>query len=75
MANQDSFSITLTQDEALVLLEMFADFGDQQAIVIRDQAERRALWNLGCLLEKAVPHTLSPGYGELVKIARTNLSY
>jgi hypothetical protein len=60
MSTQDSLSIALTRDEALVLLEMLGDFGDLPSLPVRDQAERRALWNLACILEKAVPEVSSP---------------
>lgn len=75
MASQDSLSITLTRDEALVLLELLGDFHDEPALPVRDQAERRVLWNLTCLLEKAVPDVFNPKYGELVEIAKKNLSW
>jgi hypothetical protein len=75
MTNQGSISITLARDEALVLLEMLADFRDELVVTVRDQAERRALWNLTCLLEKALPEALSPKYRELVEIAKKNLSH
>lgn len=74
MVTQDSVSITLTKDEALVLLELVDDFRDEPSLAVRDQAERHALWNLACLLQKAVPEVFSPNYKELVEIARKNLS-
>lgn len=74
MTDQSSLSITLTRDEALVLLEMLGDFRDEPVVTVKDQAERRALLNLTCLLEKAVPEVFSPNYGELVEIAKRNLS-
>ncbi len=73
--NQGSLSITLTRDEALVLLEILGDFRDEPVVTVRDQAERHALWKLTCLLEKAVPEVFSPNYGELVEIAKKNLSH
>ena len=75
MNNEASLSISLTRDEALVLLEIFGDFRDEAAIVVKDQAERRALWNLTCLLEKAIPDIFSSNYRELVEGAKRNLSY
>lgn len=74
MTDQSSLSITLTRDEALVLLEMLGDFRDEPVVTVKDQAKRRALLNLTCLLEKAVPEVFSPNYGELVEIAKRNLS-
>jgi phosphoribosylaminoimidazole carboxylase (NCAIR synthetase) len=45
----------MTHVEALVLLEMFADFRNEVSVPVRDQAERRALWNLVCNIEKVLP--------------------
>nr|WP_240942258.1 hypothetical protein [Planosporangium thailandense] len=45
------------------------DFGD----LVVDQAEQRALWNLTCLLERALVEPLSPEHQELVNQARSRL--
>jgi hypothetical protein len=75
MDSQGSLSITLTKDEALVLFELMDDFLDEPSLAVRDQAERRAIWNLAGRLRKAVPEVFSPNYKELVEIARKNLSW
>jgi hypothetical protein len=75
MNNEGSLSIPLTRDEALVLLEVFGDFGDEAVIPVKDQAERRALWNLTALLEKALAEVFSSNYRELVESGKRNLSY
>lgn len=75
MDSQNSVSITLTKDEALVLFELMDDFLDEPSLAVRDQAERRALWNLAGRLRKSVPEVFSPNYKELVEIARKNLSW
>jgi hypothetical protein len=79
MTSEDSITITLTKDEALVLLEMSGDFRDRShnpaVLPLRDQAERRALWNLACVLEKSVPEVFGRKYRELVEMARKNLSH
>jgi len=75
MTNPDSLSITLSRDEALILLDMLADFRDEAVLPVTSQAERRALWNLTCLLEKVVPEAVGTNYRELVKIATKNLSH
>ena len=68
-------SITLTKDEALVLLELVDDFRDEPSLAVRDQAERHALWKLSGHLRKGVPEVFNPNYKELVEIARKNLSW
>ena len=74
MDSGDSLVVVMTHDAALVLLEMFADLRDEASVPIRDQAERRALWNLVCSIEKVLPEIFSSNYAERVEIAKKNLS-
>jgi hypothetical protein len=75
MTNPGMLSIALTRDEALILLDMLADFRGEAVLPVRDLAERQVLWNLTCLLEKAVPEVMTTNYRELVELAKTNLSH
>lgn len=65
--------IALTPDEALVLFEFLSRFSDADTLVIEDQAEARALWNLCCLLEKALVEPLKEEYHQLLQTARDRL--
>jgi len=65
--------IELTGDEALVLFEFLARFEDRETLIVEDQAEERALWNLHCLLQKQLIEIFDPNYQALVDAARQRL--
>jgi len=65
--------IELTGDEALVLFDLLSRYSDSESIVIEDQAEQRALWNLLGVLEKQLAEPLRPEYVELLQRARERL--
>lgn len=64
-------TLSLTKAEALVLFDLVFDFRDQAALAIRDDAEKIALWNLTCLLEKALVEPFREDYDSLLAKART----
>ena len=63
-------TITLTDDESLVLFEFLARFSDTDLLGTEDQAEQRAFWNLHCLLERQVVASFAPNYRDLLDTAR-----
>ena len=65
--------IELTGDEALVLFEFLARFDDHEVLIVQDQAEERALWNLQCLLEKQLVEIFDPNYKALLEAVRGRL--
>lgn len=69
--------ITLTHAEALVLSDWFHHLErskiDLLDLPLCDKPERIALWNLGCLLESALPELFSGDYLEKVSAARAHL--
>ncbi|WP_205679059.1 hypothetical protein [Aquisphaera insulae] len=65
--------LQLTHDEALVLFEFLTRFQDEDSLVIRNQAEQRALWNLQALLETSLVDPFKPDYEALVVAARDRL--
>jgi hypothetical protein len=65
--------IELTGDEALVLFELLSRYSDSESLVIEDQAEQRALWNLFGVLEKQLAEPLRLEYVELLQGARERL--
>ena len=70
MANGDLVRIELTGDEALVLFEFLQRFSKSDTLVLEDQAEQRVLWDLTCILEKALVQPFTANYGELLSQAR-----
>ena len=65
--------LELTSDEALVLFDYLQRFDDEGTLVLQDQAEERALWNLHCLLERQLVEIFHPGCKALVAAARDRL--
>ena len=69
----DAVRLELTRDEALVLFEFLARFGDSELLALQDQAEERTLQNLQCLLEKQLVEIFDADYEVLVESARERL--
>lgn len=65
-----SVTITLEQDEALVLLELLSSEKLEASV---DTPERNALWALEGALDKQLAEPFSPNYSELLKKARQSL--
>jgi len=65
--------IELTRSEALVLLDFLARTSDEGALPAPDEAERRTLWKLECVLEKALVEPFLPYYLELLEQAKGRL--
>ena len=65
--------IELTSDEALVLFELLSRYSRSGALVVDDQAEQRALWNLLTVLERQLVEPLRPEYAELLHRAQEGL--
>ena len=66
--------ISLTADEALVLLELLHRWEDEEPALPLEQGEQEALWSLSAALEKILVEPFRPGYSEMVEQARTRLS-
>ena len=56
--------LDLTNDEVVVLWEFLRRYSQQDTLVIQDQAEQRALWNMECILEKVVGNCYAGSYEE-----------
>ena len=65
-----SITITLEQDEALVLHDLLTSERLEGSV---DAPERNALWALECLLEKHLVEPFSPDYSQLLQNARQSL--
>jgi hypothetical protein len=64
------YRLTLSKAEAIVLFEFLSRVGDADVVAIEDEAERRALWDLCCDLERQIDELLLPGYPEILRSAR-----
>ena len=47
-------NLNLSKEEVIVLSGLLKRYSEKDTLVIEDQAEQRALWNLECVLEKVV---------------------
>jgi hypothetical protein len=65
--------ITITANEAIVLFEILQRFSNTDKLVIEDQAEERALWNLCCVFEKNLLASFDKEYTGLLQEARDRL--
>jgi hypothetical protein len=68
--------IELTDDEALVLFDLLFDYGSQddgRQLVIRNAAERNALWRLHGALERRLVQPFEKDYADQLSAARARL--
>jgi hypothetical protein len=68
--------IDLTEDEALVLFDLLADYGshdDGRQLAVRHAAERNALWAVQCALEKLLVAPFQRDYSEQLSAARARV--
>jgi len=65
--------VSLTCDEAIVLFELLQRFSETDMLSLEDEAEKRVLWNLCCLLEEKLTEPFSLNYSERLTQARNCL--
>jgi hypothetical protein len=70
----DEITITLSRDEALVLLEFFLRFDESDDFTLRHNAEYIAFSRMSAQLDKTLAEPFRPEYSELVKAARDRLA-
>ena len=66
--------IVLSNDEALVLFEFFARFGDTDKFTIKHAAEYLALLKVEAQLESSLVEIVKPNYQELLSSARVKIA-
>ncbi|MEG3862040.1 hypothetical protein [Microcoleus sp. herbarium12] len=67
-------SLSLSDDEALVLLQWLFRFNQEEhPSLFEDQAEQRVLWDLEAVLEKVVSVIFSKDYINILSKARENI--
>jgi hypothetical protein len=69
----ESVDIRFDKDEALVLFEMVSEFRDGSSLPIADDAERRVVWNLACLIERVLAEPFRSDYAEVLAEAKRRL--
>lgn len=68
-SEENGLSITLSEDEALVLLDWITRFNEGEN-TFQDQAEERVLYDLESALETEVSQTFSADYQQVLASAR-----
>lgn len=69
-----SLNLTISKDEALVLLDFLARFNEtEQSDVFEDQAEQKTLWVLESQLEKQLVEPFKLDYKDIIKDARNKI--
>jgi hypothetical protein len=71
----DEVIIKFSISEALVLFELLARTSNEQTLQLADQAERQALWNLECMLERELSEPFLPNYEKLLERAKSELTF
>lgn len=71
--SKENINIVLTKDEAIVLDNLLSRFSETDKLDIVHKAERVALWNLCCLIEKEISEPLDTKYNNILDKARENL--
>lgn len=67
-------SITLSEDEALVLLEWLHNFNEEERpTLFQDQSEERILFDLEAELEKVISGTFAEDYKDILSKAREKI--
>lgn len=74
MKAADELKITLTRDEALVLFEFFARFGDTNELAMCNNAEFLALSKISAQLDKMLDEPFTPDYPVRLRAAQEKLA-
>ncbi|HEY3740574.1 MAG TPA: hypothetical protein VGL53_12055 [Bryobacteraceae bacterium] len=69
----ETVTLTIGKDEALILFESLAEFNEETAIPINDSADRLAFVRLGGVLESTLVEPFMKDYGIIVDDARKRL--
>jgi hypothetical protein len=69
----NSVHVQLSQDQALVLFELFARFQESNRLGLTNNAEFIALSEVAAQIESALVQPFSPHYGELLAEAQARL--
>ncbi|CAM3443977.1 hypothetical protein [Empedobacter stercoris] len=70
-----SLNLTISNDEALVLLDFLARFNEtEHSDIFEDKAEQQTLWVLERQLEKQLVEPFKPDYKDIIKVARNKIS-
>lgn len=73
----DKVTFELTRAQALIIFELLARETPEptEHLTLIDSSELHALWALEGRLEKMLEEILSPGYSEILSIAREQLRF
>jgi hypothetical protein len=66
----NSVTLTLSQEQALVLFDFLIRFSTDDTLTIQDPAEERVLWDMCCDLESVLVEPFSAEYATHLQQAR-----
>jgi hypothetical protein len=67
-------TLTLSDDEALVLFDWLSRFNEEEhPALFQDQAEQRVLYDLEAVLEKVIAESFDRDYTDILSKARENI--
>lgn len=69
-----NYTLSITEDEALVLFEFFARFGDTDKLQFEHAAEYLALQRVSAQIDKTTSAMFSPEYKSLLAGARERIA-
>jgi hypothetical protein len=73
LVSEQRITLTLSQDEGLVLFEWLTRLNAGHGQVFDDQAEQRVSWDLEAMLEPQISSLLSQEYPERLRHARDSV--
>ena len=68
--DQHKVTVELSEAQELVLFEFLWRFSERETLEIRDPAEARVLWDICCVLERALGAPFRADYAALLQSAR-----
>ena len=71
--DRERVTLSLSADEALVLLEWLLRESESERLSFEDQAEQRVLWDVEAMLEAQVVEVLQPDYDARLARARARV--
>lgn len=74
LSMEDPLLISLSQDEALVLLELLSRFSETDKLSVQNNAEFIALSRVSAQLDKALVAPLMANYSELLRQAQERIA-
>lgn len=70
----EKVNISLSKDEALILLDFLDSFNKKENFKFKNPAEQIVLWGLECLLEKELVEPFYENYSDIITEAYSRIN-